>query len=696
MPPRKPKSPRRPRYETGAEYPSGDEQVPADPGLQDGPDLLGDGPLPPSAVGRDLYGEHDYADEQVDPELFQQTNVGIRAPPPPAPRGREGETRVAPIPTADEAERSGVDSPDATRAGRPLKLEVAEGPDRGKIIRLSGVRCVVGRSPECDLALKDHSTSRRHVELVVDDEGVLLRDLGSGNGTRVNGEQATEQRLVHGDEIFLGKTVLRFVDEVAAFQKAQAEAEAAERAEQEAISAAAAAAAAEEAQDEVTEAKPPPGRPGGALPHPTAQVPLGPDGLPRRPTRLPAQSRRRMLGLFAALAGAMVLLLVALVLRPGKPPPPMEDVNYRDAMERLQRARNAAREGRFAEAASLAEAAEKVKPGVDQDGFAARARQEAAAEEALGAVRKAIEEGRLENARAGMDKVQFVTPSGEGLKAQVADQLKARIRETLAAKLAAALAAPDLAEAQLLLLEMEPSQLREASPKVEALKARLQEEAAARAQAEKQQQRRAAVALTERRKVEMKAAFESVQRRFGEGDYARAALECDRVAERHPGDEDIRARAKLLKSLLPAFGKAFEEGHRKFKQGQLGAAARPLKRARDLYAQMGMEGSLGRVLDEELASSAVAAAESALAREDWAGASTFFDEALKLSPGDERAAAGQGQVRRKLEELYLSAYMLAEREPKEALAKLRTVLAVARPGEPLHEKASALKQRLQP
>ena len=694
MPPRKPRSSPRSRYETGAEYPSGDEQPPVDPGLQDGPDFLGDGPLPPSAVGRDLYGENDYPDGQPeDPELFQQTNVGIRAPPPPAPRGREGETRVAPVPSGDETERTGVDSPDATRAGRPLKLEVIDGPDAGKVIRLAGVRCVVGRSPECDLSLKDHSASRRHVELVVDDEGVMLRDLGSGNGTRVNGEKATEQRLVHGDEISLGKTVIRFLDEVAAFQKAQAEAEAAERAEQEAIAAAAAAA---EAQDEVTEAKPPPARASLPAPHLTAQVPVAAWGLPSRPVRGPAGKRRKMLGIFAALAGAMVLLLVALILRPGKPPPPMEDVNYRDAMERLQRARNAAREGRFAEAASLAETAEKVKPGVDPDGFAARARQEAAAEAALAVVRTALEEGLLDEARAGLDKVQFVTPSGEALKGQVDEQLKAKVREQLAAKLEAALAAPDLAEAQLLLLEMAPAQLREAQPKVEALKARLEQEEAARAQAEKQQQRRAVVVQTERRKAEMKAAFESVQRRFGEGDYARAALECDRVAERNPGDEVIRARAKLLKSLLPAFGKSFEEGHRKFKQGQLGAAARPLKRARDLYTQMGMEGALGRVLDEELASSAVAAAESALAREDWVGAHTFFEEALKLSPGDERAAAGQGQVRRKLEEVYLSAYMLAEREPKEALSRLRTVLSVARPGEPLFERATALKGRLQP
>ncbi|MEN9797256.1 MAG: hypothetical protein RL653_952 [Pseudomonadota bacterium] len=691
MPPRKPRARVKPRYQTGADYSTPDEP-PVDPALQDGPDFLGEEPLPPSMPGRDLYGESDFPPEEAeDPQLFQQTHVGIQAPTPAGAtpsRARAGETRVAPIPSAEEEpENTGVDSPDATRTGRPLKLEIVSGPGAGKVRRIEGVRCVIGRAPECGFPLGDQSASRKHAELVVSDEGVLLRDLESGNGTKVNGEKITERVLVHGDEISLGKTVLRFVDEVAAFKKLQEEAEARE----------AAAAAREEPPPAEQEEEPGEGtdvRPPPEPPSTSGHAALA-SGRPRPVRRVEDPLRkRRMLGLFAALAGAMVLLLVML-LRPARPPPPSEDILLREAMEKLQRARNAAREGHFLEAAELADAAQKLKPGVDTDGFAARARKEAEAEAALGTVRALMAEGKLAEARAGLERVQFVTPAGEAVKAQLASELSVKLREDFAARLEEALGAGDVEAAQGVLLEMEPGQLRESQPRVEALKARLAQEAEERLSREKVQKRRVAIALDAKRRAEVKAAFESVQRRFDAGEYARAALECDRVADRHPGDDVIRARASELKALLPAFGKAFEEGHRKFKAGQLGAAARPLKKARELYQQMGMEGSLGRILDEELGASALSAAEAAWARQDYAGANLFYEEARRLTPGDERAAAGIGQVNRRLEELYLQAYALAESDPKDALSKLRTVLGVVRPGQPLHDKATALKERIQ-
>src|SRR5687768_3991284 len=46
---------------------------------------------------------------------------------------------------------------------------------------------IIGRAPTCDLPVFDPTISRRHAELVCDDSGVSLRDLGSSNGTFVNG-----------------------------------------------------------------------------------------------------------------------------------------------------------------------------------------------------------------------------------------------------------------------------------------------------------------------------------------------------------------------------------------------------------------------------------------------------------------------------------------------------------------------------
>jgi hypothetical protein len=67
----------------------------------------------------------------------------------------------------------------------------------------------LGRSPDCDCLLSDLSVSRRHAALRRDGERWLLRDLGSRNGTRVNGLRVTDETEVRpGDAIVLG--ALRF------------------------------------------------------------------------------------------------------------------------------------------------------------------------------------------------------------------------------------------------------------------------------------------------------------------------------------------------------------------------------------------------------------------------------------------------------------------------------------------------------
>ena len=74
-----------------------------------------------------------------------------------------------------------------------------------------GLRAVViGRLPECDVVLADSNVSRRHAELRRKGDGVFVTDLGSTNGTRVNGAPVREQLLASGDEISVGSTRLIF------------------------------------------------------------------------------------------------------------------------------------------------------------------------------------------------------------------------------------------------------------------------------------------------------------------------------------------------------------------------------------------------------------------------------------------------------------------------------------------------------
>ncbi len=69
----------------------------------------------------------------------------------------------------------------------------------------SGVRFTIGRNRDCDLCLTDLSVSRRHAQLVRREDGWIVSDLGSHNGTRLNGWLVREPvRLSAGDRIDFG------------------------------------------------------------------------------------------------------------------------------------------------------------------------------------------------------------------------------------------------------------------------------------------------------------------------------------------------------------------------------------------------------------------------------------------------------------------------------------------------------------
>jgi pSer/pThr/pTyr-binding forkhead associated (FHA) protein len=68
----------------------------------------------------------------------------------------------------------------------------------------------VGRGPDCDLVLADPTVSKHHFELRPRGTDVVLVDLGSTNGTRVNDVGVRDRVLADGDRIRVGATVLRF------------------------------------------------------------------------------------------------------------------------------------------------------------------------------------------------------------------------------------------------------------------------------------------------------------------------------------------------------------------------------------------------------------------------------------------------------------------------------------------------------
>lgn len=75
---------------------------------------------------------------------------------------------------------------------------------------LDAATLVVGRMPECEIAINDPNISRRHAEIQQFDDGWILIDKGSTNGSMVNGRRVDRHRLSHGDVLGFGDSVLRF------------------------------------------------------------------------------------------------------------------------------------------------------------------------------------------------------------------------------------------------------------------------------------------------------------------------------------------------------------------------------------------------------------------------------------------------------------------------------------------------------
>jgi len=102
---------------------------------------------------------------------------------------------------------------DGALGRRSPGLVVVAGADIGKRHPLPATGLVIGRDPQAaGLVLVDPAVSARHCVVEVDGDTGAFRvsDLGSRNGTFVNGEKVSERSLVEGDKIFVGETVLRF------------------------------------------------------------------------------------------------------------------------------------------------------------------------------------------------------------------------------------------------------------------------------------------------------------------------------------------------------------------------------------------------------------------------------------------------------------------------------------------------------
>ncbi|MDZ7816024.1 MAG: FHA domain-containing protein [Planctomycetota bacterium] len=89
-------------------------------------------------------------------------------------------------------------------------LEIAEGENKGKVYHLSDQKVTLGRNDQNTITIKDQLVSNFHGEVVPENSKYYIYDLGSTNGTKLNGEKVVKAPLVVGNELQIGPTKLVF------------------------------------------------------------------------------------------------------------------------------------------------------------------------------------------------------------------------------------------------------------------------------------------------------------------------------------------------------------------------------------------------------------------------------------------------------------------------------------------------------
>ena len=119
----------------------------------------------------------------------------------PAPDQPGAQELESPVPPARRTRRP---------RGEPRVLSIVQGQQAGESAPLEPGLVLIGRSADCQLVLDDDYVSTRHARVVAGETGLYIEDLGSTNGTYVNGARITAPTAISlSDTLRIGKSMLK-------------------------------------------------------------------------------------------------------------------------------------------------------------------------------------------------------------------------------------------------------------------------------------------------------------------------------------------------------------------------------------------------------------------------------------------------------------------------------------------------------
>ncbi len=542
--------------------------------------------------------------------------------------------------------------PDSTPFSGP-KLVVSGGPKAGEEFNLEEGEYVVGRSTDNPICIADTSVSRKHIMLRRVGSGWTVSDLGSGNGTLVNGEPiADETVLANGDVITMGDTEVTFTDMSNATMMV-----------------------------DITAGPKRPARPGTAAGAPGRPPPRPERVRPTRgaPTKQadPEAARKKKL-IVAGVLGVLVLSGAGLVVLKMKQDAAVAAVNAdrrrqedlaREHAATLQEAKKLIREDKWTEAKTILLELQQKAPDMAQvQDYLDRAEKEIPNLEHLTAAQAAIKERRLGATKASLDKMTADTQMYD----QVA-KLKREMRD--AADLQARESRKLLDGKQLDPAKSITDDVLLAFP--EHRDAKIINEEAAR--------------LIKIRDTPVAPApppppkdpWEAAVARFVDGDLSGGvALANDCITKSNKckgGLKDMTEFGNLYKKLEDLDAKGL---------------ARLLALDKDITGSRGPS-KMAKNAGTRAANIFYKSASAARAAGQWARAVDFARKTLQADPSHPGASNILAELRTKAKDVFLQAYAMKDSNPEDAIPKFREVMLMTPAGDETHEKAKNWLEKLQ-
>jgi hypothetical protein len=550
-----------------------------------------------------------------------------------------------------------------------MKVEVIEGPDAGSSMAIQGGRMIIGRSESCDLQLTDAAASRRHVEIIVGSAGVILRDLGSGNGTRVNGKRVTETTLAHGDELELGQTRLTFVDEVEALRSKQAARQLP-------------AAHGEDDEEEV------------ASDEAFDQVPDSADDYPVRTgtaklsaESIPAQTRKRILVIGGSVLGAIVVLI--LLLAPRRPPPNAHLTPMAEAKPLFEQAKRYIEERDFAKAGEKIHEAHRIAPDDPQISEYLEATDAAVdADKKLKKIRALVAAGEYDAARGILRTIpeKALLFFDDQLLQKTTAEIDEKQSQSLHEQIDALLAKGQFEQARPLIAKLPAKEQAGVQLQIDEAAKRLRADERAEEERNRKEQANKRSVRARRAHEEVDKVLAAAVKKIDSEEFDRAQGELERVASQSRNAAAAKKAKEVLRK-LPELGSSYKEGMRRFEEGEAANAAKPLQKALYLYEKLDLDGNLDEQIKPKLAQALYMRGKGEQVAGDYASAAKDFQNALKVEPGHAGSKAAVRELSEEANKVFMEGYYSMNTDQDLARKKFREVMLLAQPKSEAYEKA---------